>query len=273
MAVDRRFLDVGMTVLGIANAPSETPSAGDQYIVGASGTGAFAGVAENSIARYNGTAWTFSAPRAGTMEALDALAGTIIRFDGTSWVTVADFNSFIAPVLDIVATGDELPETCTEGAVFLNTSDNKLYTATGEDTWDDGATLASGARYASSEDFRVYESDGTNLIGAEIHDGGLFLHKGDGCIYVYDAGSSEFKRNGADVTITETHTLAAKSFSLNNSVAAGREGQVILFVGGVAQIAGTDFTASGDTISWGTKGLDDVGLRAGDVFVVHYIKA
>ena len=78
MAVDRRFLDVGMTVLGIANAPGANPSAGDQYIVGSSGTGAFAGVAANSIARYDGTNWKFSAPRAGSMEALDASAGTII---------------------------------------------------------------------------------------------------------------------------------------------------------------------------------------------------
>lgn len=278
MAVDRRFLDVGMTVLGIANTPSGTPAAGDQYIVGNAGTGAFEGVAANSVARYDGTKWTFSAPRAGTMEALDALAGTIIRYDGSAWVTVADFNSFIAPVIDLVATDDELPSTCAEGAILLNTSDNKLYTATAEDTWDAGVALSNGDRYASTSDFRVYESDWTNLIGAEIHDGGLFLNKADGCIYVYDAASGEYKRNGADVTVTETHTLTAgeatgKSFNLNSAVAAGREGHVILFVGGVAQVAGTDFTASGNTISWNAKGLDEVGLRAGDVFVVHYIKA
>ena len=278
MSVDRRFLDVGMTVLGIANTPGATPSAGDQYIVGAAGTGAFAGIAPNSVARFDGSAWKFSAPRAGSMEALDASAGTIIRYNGTAWETVADFNSFIAPVIDIVATGDELPETCAEGEVFLNTSDNKLYTAEAEDTWDSGTALSNGARYASSTDFNAYESDGTNLIGADIKDGGLFLNKGDGCIYVYDEDVSEFKRNGADVTVTEMHTLTAsevtlKAFSLNSAIAAGREGQVILFVGGVSQVAGVDFTASGNTISWDAKGLDDVGLVAGDVFVVHYIKA
>ena len=278
MSVDRRFLDVGMTVLGIANTPSNTPSAGDQYIVGSAGTGAFEGIAVNSVARFDGTQWKFSAPRAGSMEALDASAGTIIRYNGTAWETVADFNSFIAPVIDLVATGDELPAECAQGAVFLNTNDNKLYTAEAEDTWDGGTALTSGDRYASTTDFNAYESDGTNLIGADIKDGGLFLNKADGCIYVYDEDAHEFKRNGADVTVTEMHTLtagevSAKEFSLNSEIAAGREGQVILFVGGVSQIAGTDFTASGSTISWDAKGLDDVGLVAGDVFVVHYIKA
>lgn len=278
MAVDRRFLDVGMTILGIVNEPAANPSAGDQYIVGTSGTGAFAGIAANSVARYNGTQWSFSVPRAGSMEALNASAGTIIRYNGSEWETVADFNSFIAPVLDIVPAGNELPETCAEGQVFLNTSDNKIYTATGEDTWGDGVDLDSGDRYASSEDMMIYESNGTSVSAFEIRDGGLFLNRGDGCIYVYDDGAMEFKRNGADVTVTETHTLTAaevsgKSFSLNSAVATGREGQVILFVGGVSQVAGVDFTASGRTISWNNKGLDDVGLVAGDVFVIHYIKA
>ena len=278
MSVDRRFLDVGMTVLGIVNEPAANPSAGDQYIVGAAGTGAFDGAAANSVARYDGTQWKFSTPRAGTMEALDASAGTIIRYDGSSWVTVADFNSFIAPVLDIIPIGDELPEECAEGKVFLNASDNKLYTAEGENDWGDGVALSAGARYASTEDFCVYESNGTEVTASDIKDGGLFLNKGDGCIYVYDEAAHEFKRNGADVTVTETHTLTAeevtlKAFSLNSEVAAGREGQVILFVGGVSQVAGVDFTASGSTISWDSKGLDAVGLVAGDVFVIHYIKA
>ena len=278
MSVDRRFLDVGMTILGVVNTPSETPSAGDQYIVGAAGTGAFEGVAANSVARYDGTQWKFSAPRAGSMEALDASAGTIIRYNGTAWETVADFNSFIAPVLDIIPTGDELPEECAAGEVFLNTSDNKLYNAEAENTWDSGTALTSGARYASTVDFMVHESDGTNIISSNVKDGGLFLNKGDGCIYVYDETTHEFKRNGADVTLTEMHNLTAeevtlKAFRLNSEVATGREGQVILFVGGVSQVAGVDFSASGRTISWDAKGLDAVGLVAGDVFVVHYIKA
>ena len=276
--LDRRFLNISLTVLGIANSPAENPAAGDQYIVGPAGTGAFEGAAENSIARYNGSTWTFSAPRAGTIEALDVVAGTIIRFDGTSWVTVADFNSFIAPVLGIVPTGDELPATCAEGAIFLNTSDNKLYTATAEDTWNDGVALTSGARYASSSDFKIYQSDGTELHGSEVHDGGMFLNKADGCIYVYDAATPAFRRNSAVEFTADFHTLTAeeataKSFTLTHNVAAGHETNMLCFVSGVAQVAGTDFAVSGNTLSWDNKGLASIDLAAGDPFIVFYVKA
>ena len=278
MAIERRFLDVSLTILGILNQPAENPSAGDQYIVGANGTGAFEGIAPNSVARFDGTQWKFSAPRAGTIEALDASAGTILRFNGSSWNVVADFNSFIAPVLDIVNSGNELPATCSENQVFLNIDDNKLYTATDVNTWNSGVALTDGTRYASATDFKVYESNGSVVTPAEIKDGGLFLNKADGCIYVYDEAAHEFKRNGADVTVTEIHHLtaaevSAKSFSLSNSIASGRENQVMLSVGGVAQIVGIDFSASGNSISWNNKGLDSLGLAAGDTFIVHYVKA
>ncbi len=278
MAIDRRFLDVGITILGIVNAPADNPTEGDQYIVGSASTGAFAGVAANSVARYDGSKWNFSVPRAGTMEALDASAGTILRYNGSAWEIVADFNSFIAPVNNIIASGTTLPASCSEGDTFLNTSDNKIYTATAADTWNDGVALSNGARYASSTDFNVYESNGEEFTASDIKDGGLFLNKFDGCIYVYDKIAGEFKRNGADVTVTEIHSLTAydvvaKSFSLSSSIAVGRENQVILSVGGVAQVAGVDFTASGNLISWNAKALEAIGLVEGDTFVVHYIKA
>ena len=278
MSIDRRFLDISLTVQGIANTPAENPAAGDQYIVGAEGSGAFAEALPNSIARFDGENWKFSAPRAGFMEALDASNDTILRYDGTDWVVVAEFNSLIAPVLDILQSGSTLPATCAAGETFLNTADNKLYSAESEDVWDSGTSITANSRYASATDFKIYESDGENLVGSDISDGGMFLNKSDNCIYVYDAAAHAFKRNGADVSVTEIHTLTAeeltaKSFHLNNSIAAGREGQVVVFIGGVSQVVGIDFTASTNTISWTGKVLDTVGLVAGDVFVVQYIKA
>ena len=67
--------------------------------------------------------------------------------------------------------------------------------------------------------------------------------------------------------------VTAKSFTLTNSIKSGEESNVLLFVSGVAQAAGTDFTASGSSISWNSKGLDSIGLIAGDTFIVHYVKA
>ena len=74
-----------------------------------------------------------------------------------------------------------------------------------------------------------------------------------------------------------SHTLTAqevtaKSFSLAHSVASGQENNILLFVSGVAQIAGVDFSASGNSISWNNKALDDIDLAAGDSFLIQYIK-
>lgn len=76
----------------------------------------------------------------------------------------------------------------------------------------------------------------------------------------------------------ELHTLsteeaAAKSFSLSGSIASGEESNILLSVENIAQVAGKDFTASGNTISWNGKGLDSIGMFAGDTFFVHYKKA
>ena len=75
--------------------------------------------------------------------------------------------------------------------------------------------------------------------------------------------------------VTEKHTLTSEEleqgyFELERSVITGHENEVLLFIGGVLQVAGVDFVASGNRISWLEKGLDEVGLKAGDVFVVQY---
>ena len=77
--------------------------------------------------------------------------------------------------------------------------------------------------------------------------------------------------------VTETHVLTSaeatsKGFTLSHAVAAGKELNVLLAVCGLIQIAGTDYTASGSSISWNGKGLDNASLRAGDTFVVRYSK-
>ena len=84
-------------------------------------------------------------------------------------------------------------------------------------------------------------------------------------------------------TVTESHTLTANEVQergcrLKYTVAAGHEGDVLLFASGVAQAAGIDFTASGKVISWVEQGLANVGrlsgveLKAGETFLVQYKK-
>ena len=114
----------------------------------------------------------------------------------------------------------------------------------------------------------------------------LLFNPNDNLLYRYRPATKEFViLNGSSDSsdsntafFTEAHSLtaaevAAKSFSLSHSIASGQEGNTLLFVSGLAQIVGSDFTASGNSISWNNKGLDSIGLTAGDSFLIQYIKA
>ena len=281
--LDRRFLSVSLIVQGIANEPATNPANGSQFIVGSTPAGAFASASANSIACYDGSAWKFSSPKIGEMEVLNAATGDILRWNGSAWSVVLTINrsSNSAPVLAVVPTGSTLPASASAGDSFFNTDDAKLYTASAADTWDSGTATTNGSRYASSTDHMIYTSDGTAATPENISDGGFFLNKEDNCLYVYN-GSTFIKIGsnsvGAASTATDIHSLtaaevSAKSFSLSHSIASGETSNVLLFVSGVAQAVGSDFSASGNSISWDGKGLDHIGLIAGDTFIVHYVKA
>ncbi|MBR0075098.1 MAG: DUF2793 domain-containing protein [Synergistaceae bacterium] len=115
-----------------------------------------------------------------------------------------------------------------------------------------------------------------------------------GSLELFNLDTSEFlKYNGTEweiianlnnndsngkVVIIEKHTLVTneiinQSFSLTNFVKIGKENQVLLFVAGLAQITGTDFTASGNTISWANKGLANRNLTDGDIVVIQYTQS
>ncbi|MBQ9564534.1 MAG: hypothetical protein IJU98_03000, partial [Synergistaceae bacterium] len=130
----------------------------------------------------------------------------------------------------------------------------------------------------SSTDAKIYENRDGAFIATSLADGTLFLSKADGSPYGYDADTDRLiKLGGGSALVTESHVLtaeevAAKSFNLSNAVATGKETSVLLSACGVVQIAGTDFAVSGKAISWTGKGLADVDLAAGDVFVISYQK-
>ena len=281
--LNRRFFDISVIVSGVANEPAANPVAGTQYIVGANPTGVFAGAAANSIARFDGTAWKFTAPKNGELEVLNSLTGEFLKWDGTAWTVALTINrgSNTAPVLAVVSTGTTLPASASAGDSFFKTDDAKLYTATAVDTWDTGTATANGSRYASLTDHKIYTSNGSTATGETLSEGGFFFNKEDNSLYVFN-GSAFIKIGGSsgagETSATEVHTLTAaevtaKGFTLSNAVASGQEGNVLLFVSGIAQTVGTDFTASGTSISWTNKGLDTLGLVEGDIIIVHYVKA
>lgn len=274
--LDRRFLNLSFSVLGVFNQPPANPANGSQVIVGSTPAEGFASASANHIACFDGTVWNFTAPKPGE-ELLNIQTGEILQFNGSAWTAILNIGP-VKPVIAIVPTGSSLPASCSEGDSFLNTSDAKLYSASDTDTWDEGTATTNGVRYASATDFNIYQSDGITLTSETVPNGDLFLNKADGCIYVYDATVPAFvKQSAGEEFFTEHHSLtaaeaAAKAFSLTHSVKAGAESNILLFIDGIAQISGTDFNASGNSISWNNKGLDHIGLREGDVILVHYVK-
>lgn len=281
--LDRRFLSVSLTVQGIVNAPADNPTEGVQYIVGSNPAGVFAGEPVNSIARYKDSDWHFIIPANDGLEVLNTATGEILRYDGAEWIAVVSCSVSVAPVHAVIPSGNSLPVLASAGEAFLNTATAKLHTATGVNTWDTGTITPNGSRYASTTDFKIYQSDGNSLTATPILDGVLFFNKEEGAVYVFDAAIPALVRLSgmsavSSSAVTEIHILTAeevtaKSFMLQNSVASGHEANALLFISGVAQAAGFDFLISGRSVSWIGKGLENIELTAGDKVIVHYVKS
>ena len=158
----------------------------------------------------------------------------------------------------------------------------KLVTFIQTGVWDDTNTtnkfISKGEYVASLDTGKIYVK--TNNWYEEVEslsDGYTFFSKADGFTYAYDATAGTFIKVGASESVTETHVLTAaevtaKSFNLTNNVKTGEETNILCFVQGVAQAAGVAFAVSGRTFGWTDKTLDG-NLSAGDVFIVHYVKA
>ena len=94
---------------------------------------------------------------------------------------------------------------------------------------------------------------------------------------VYPTEASSAGTSSGKEFYTETHTLTAeevtnKAFTLAYSVESGEETNILCSISGIIQPAGVAFEVSGNTLYWGNKTLYG-SLNAGDVFVVHYVKA
>ena len=80
-------LEHEVSVLAIADTPPASPTLDQVYIVGATPTGAWAGQS-NNLARWDGAAWVFDAPRDKEAHLVEAELATY-SWNGTKWVKVA----------------------------------------------------------------------------------------------------------------------------------------------------------------------------------------
>ena len=80
-------LEHEISVLAIADTPPASPTLDQVYIVGATPTGVWTGQ-NNNLARWDGAAWAFDAPRDKEAHLVEAELATY-SWNGTNWVKVA----------------------------------------------------------------------------------------------------------------------------------------------------------------------------------------
>ena len=66
--------------------------------------------------------------------------------------------------IKLVTISDTAPGTATTGDMYYNTTDNRVYTATAENTWDGGKTPRYDGFYINIETNLMYYYNGTSLI-------------------------------------------------------------------------------------------------------------
>ena len=233
---DRRVLDVSITIQGIANEPAENPAVGTQYIVGETPTGAFASATANKIARFDGTKWRFTKPKAGRLEVINLETNEILKFNGTEWTAIANIggDNGIKSVIAIVHSSNDPEYDCYTlldediGGVFIytTTANNYNFARLNGLTYDGSVDMdsADGDAYLSSDDGKlyVYSSEESNYIATEPSDGELFYVEREKAIYSYKASTHSLVRISVSSQVKSVTDLVDYQTQNKNQVPTGK---------------------------------------------------
>ena len=232
--MNRRFLEVNLRVIGTANDSNSTTD-GDQFIVGASPAGNFAGAKKNDLAQRVDGAWVFYTPWYDNIEIMNIESGKWERFNGTAWESFAslggeevDLSRHPDPVEAVTLTGTALPATAAVGDTFLDMTTGDFHVATALNVWDAGTATAEGSRYASATDAKLYVKKSGVFVGEVLADGAIFLEKLKDNLYCYDGKTSSFARVGGDATIADA------SYTEKGKVVIAKTGGLKIVDGSVA---------------------------------------
>lgn len=98
-------------------------------------------------------------------EAQKGVANGVATLDAAGLVPASQLPSYVDDVIELKAVAATAPAQCVEGDIYYNTADNKLYTATGENTWGTtGVAPETGKIYVNIEDNMSYRYSGTALV-------------------------------------------------------------------------------------------------------------
>jgi hypothetical protein len=132
-------------VLSRVDTPPAAPTANDLYIVGATPTGLWTGQT-NNLARWDGAAWQFEAPKANESHLIESVAETW-HWNGTAWVKVAAATTTGGPA----AAGDLWMVGAIQQSMLTETEFKSLLNVTEQAKWclADGRNVA-GTKYATA---------------------------------------------------------------------------------------------------------------------------
>lgn len=126
-----------------------------------------------------------------------------------------NMENAIVPI-KLVSISDTAPESANIGDMYYNTTDNKIYTATAENTWDSGDTPRYDGFYINTNDNTLFYYDGNTLIlsGGNLTDKNIKNEKTTSetdvysCNYVNNiTNKTIMKLNNATYLLTQTYTL------------------------------------------------------------------
>lgn len=84
--IDRRFLNIRITIDGVISELPENPITGSQYLINSTPVGI--GLNANYIAFFDGENWKYIPPRPVSMEIFNTATGEILRYNGTQWIAI-----------------------------------------------------------------------------------------------------------------------------------------------------------------------------------------
>ena len=75
-----------------------------------------------------------------------------------------NMENAIIPI-KLISISESAPGSATTGDMYYNTTDNKVYIATGTNTWDSGSTPRYDGFYINTNDNTLFYYNGTSLVG------------------------------------------------------------------------------------------------------------
>lgn len=91
-------------------------------------------------------------------------ANGVATLDGNGLVPAAQLPSYVDDVVDLVTVTDSAPAEATVGQKYFNTTENKIYTATAENTWGNPVNAEADKIYVNLANNMSYRWSGTALV-------------------------------------------------------------------------------------------------------------